>query len=882
MSELLALVFTEKYLAAGLRQQNELAWLKPGQLRLVPLYFKIEQTPNGSQVLNIDEASYEQAAEDPNYVGHIFDAMSVGKLINLDGSHYGVEDILVDVLQEVKAQYRQTLALENTNGRIPIALCLPDDATDKAKEQLVAFLESGGFDVVQAQGAAAALLANQPGATALVDAIGGTYLQVAVNFGQTLDTDKLLDFNYLATKVALAKLVVDKALRNSFSSLLRDEFAAKNEYRNHLNQADGWLATLQKEGLLNIYVKFSDGETGNAVVRSDEYNSLLFDATSVLARVRDNLAQVAPNQPPSKVLVTGQKLANEVLVGLLGQQFGRDRVVAITNEEAAVRQLMLNLLAQAQPAWQNRQLLRVSPPPAPVAEPVLTPPPAEPVQFFAPPVAEPIEVSAPPMMEPAEILAPPVAEAVAQVEPVPPMEEPTFAEPPPPAPDLFAHLVENLPPVTEPPLPPPPQVGQTVKVEPPPAHPPTYQDTATVRQLLGTEPATYLQEVSLPEYPKAIRKILKEELAKDGAVNESFSQEIKRISYISHPNIAKIYKGVPDAPLPYYLAEYVEGKKLKTLLPLATEAEAKKWIVPILQALDYLHQREFWYKTLKPENIVVRPDGQSPTLVASGLEYVRSNDNKTGIQNKVRVNLKETGSLLLEMLTGKTAPQAIGQVKDKRWAEVIKKTSDGSSASPYKTAGEMLADIEKRFAAGTAKPTPAPAAFPLGKVLAAALAVVLVVGLALAAYLFRDRLMSLVKSDGPTVDRVKKDEKPAQEKKETPSQDNTPAETDVDFGRLANNRYVGKYTNPEGQEVEITVDVQQVNISTNEFVYNLVVHNKGAGGLPTRKFRQGGKLDLAANTLILADENLREFSVTAQSDNRFVLKSKQIPTLELQ
>jgi Protein kinase domain len=879
MTELLALVFTEKYLAAGLRQQNDLVWLKPGPQRFVPLYFKIEQAASGSQVLNIDEASYEQAAEDPNHVGHLFDAMSVGRLINLDGSHYGVEDILVDVLQEVKAQYRQALGLDNANGRIPVALCLPDDATNKSKEQLVAFLESGGFDIVQAQGPAAALLAGEPGAAALVDAIGGTYLQVAVNYGQTLENDKLLDFNYLATKVALAKLVVDKALRNSFSSLLRDEFAAKNEYRSHLGQADGWLATLQQEGLLNIYVKFSDGETGNAVVRSDEYNSLLFDATSVLARVRDNLAKLAPGQPPGKVLVTGQKLANEVLVGLLGQQFGRNRVVAITNEEAAVRQLMLNLLAQAQPAWQNRQLLRVTPPAVTEPAQVFTPPAAPPVEVYTPPVVQPVEVYTPPVV-PVEVYAPPVAQPEeVYASPVQPVE----VYPPPKAPvaDPFAHLIENLPPAADPPLPPVEPVPPTLKTEPPPVSVPSYQDSATVRQLLGTEPATYLQQVSLSEYPKAVRKILREELAKDGAANEAFGQEIKRISYVSHPHIAKIYKGVPDAPLPYYLAEYLEGKKLKALLPLATEADAKKWIVPVLQALDYLHQREFWYKTLKAENVIVKPDGQHLALVASGLEYVRGNDSKTGIQNKVRVNLKEVGGLLLEMLTGKTAPQAISQVKDKRWAEVIKKTSDGSSASPYKTAAEMLADIEKRFAAGAAKPAPAPAAFPLGKVLAATMAVVVVVGLTLAAYLFRHRLVAMVKSDGSPQGEVKKDKKTPSDEPKNPQTDNTPPQTDVDFGRLANNRYVGKYTNPEGQEVEITVDIQQVNISTSAFVYNLVVHNRGAGGLPSRKFRQGGKVDVAASSLILAEENLREFMVTAQSDNSFILKSKQIPTLEL-
>jgi hypothetical protein len=419
-------------------------------------------------------------------------------------------------------------------------------------------------------------------------------------------------------------------------------------------------------------------------------------------------------------------------------------------------------------------------------------------------------------------------------------------------------------PVYTPPAPDPEPVYVAPEPKPEPIvqkNPPQEQDFAKVNVLMGVEPTTLLQEVVTAEYPKAIRKILKEEYSNDKSAKEAYVAELKRVAYLSHPGLAKVYKVDSEARLPYFLGEYAEGKKLKALAPLATTDDVKKTILGLARTVEYLHGRDFWYKTLKADNVVV---GKERTLlVASGLEYVTGGDAKSGLPNKVRINVKDLGTILLEMLTGKTTVQALNDIKDKRWSEVIKRTSAGSSAETYKNVGELIADIEKRFAPGPTKPAPAP--FPWAKVLLVAAVALAVVAIGLLGYVYRDRLFA---NDAPKPQDTTQVDKPV-------------VSGDLDLGRLPG-RYHGTYNNENGQALEVWLDISSVNTNANPvtFEYNLRIETT-AKVIQQRLFRQQGTVDPASKIVSINTESLRTFELDTKGKS-FSFQSKEFSDLTLE
>jgi hypothetical protein len=854
MPEILALVFTEKYLAAGIVQnRDDVQWLRVENHKFAPLFFDVKED---GQVLLIDEVTFDRA-DTTSLVGHFFDAITADKTFARAGSWQPIENLLQGLLAALKAKYWATLGRAE-GGRIPLALVLPDDVSEKSRDHVRDLLGREGFDLVREESAAAALLAQDGVSSVMLEALGGSSLQVIVKHGTVLEREKLFDFDNLKAKIALSKLVVDKALRNSFSSLLRDNDAARNEYRNHLQHADRWIESLQKEGVLNTYVNFSDGESGQALVRVDEFNNLLFDAGAVYASTREKVEQVIKGGAVSRAWVVGSKLANDALLSLLAQQFGRDRLVVLTDEDAAVRQVMIGLLERAAADFSLRPRPRVEPPVEPKpevrkVEPQVEPPVEPPVIR----VPEPTFLSEP---EPVYVAPEPVYTPEPTPEPVYVAPEPVYTPPEP----VYVAPEPVYTPEPEPVYVAPEPVYVAPEPKPEPIvqnNPPQEQDFAKVNVLMGVEPTTLLQEVVTAEYPKAIRKILKEEYSNDKSAKEAYVAELKRVAYISHPGLAKIYKVDTEARLPYFLGEYAEGKKLKALAPLATTDDVKKTILGLARAVEYLHGRDFWYKTLKADNVIV---GKERTLlVASGLEYVTGGDAKSGLPNKVRINVKDLGTILLEMLTGKTTVQALNDIKDKRWSEVIKRTSAGSSAETYKNVGEMVADIEKRFAPGPAKPAPVP--FPWAKVLLVAAVALAVVAIGLLGYVYRDRLFA------------KSDPEPA----DTTQVDKLVPTGDLDLGRLPG-RYHGTYNNAEGQALEVWLDISSVNTNANPvtFEYNLRIETT-AKVIQQRLFKQQGTVDPASKTVSINTESLRTFELGAKGKG-FSFQSKEFSDLTLE
>lgn len=87
----------------------------------------------------------------------------------------------------------------------------------------------------------------------------------------------------------------------------------------------------------------------------------------------------------------------------------------------------------------------------------------------------------------------------------------------------------------------------------------------------------------------------------------SLEKEIHIMRHIQHPNIVDFYSVYMDEKNIYLVLEYLEGGELYEHImekEVYTEMEAREALLPIIDAVRYLHQSGIVHRDLKPENIV--------------------------------------------------------------------------------------------------------------------------------------------------------------------------------------------------------------------------------------------------------------------------------------
>src|SRR5262249_9457221 len=108
-------------------------------------------------------------------------------------------------------------------------------------------------------------------------------------------------------------------------------------------------------------------------------------------------------------------------------------------------------------------------------------------------------------------------------------------------------------------------------------------------------------------------KIIAQHLAMNRVLLKRFAQEYNAARQLNHPNIVRALDFGRDGDSPYLVMEYVEGESLGRRLerdgPLP-ESEAVRIIVEAARALHRAHKRGLVHRDVKPDNILLTPDGQ--------------------------------------------------------------------------------------------------------------------------------------------------------------------------------------------------------------------------------------------------------------------------------
>jgi serine/threonine-protein kinase len=138
-----------------------------------------------------------------------------------------------------------------------------------------------------------------------------------------------------------------------------------------------------------------------------------------------------------------------------------------------------------------------------------------------------------------------------------------------------------------------------------------------------------------------------------------FERESKSLGRLSHPNIVGVIDYGEYEGLPYLVMVYLSGGTLKDRLgkPLPWR-EAIHMILPIAQALEYVHGQNIINRDVKPSNILLTESGQ-PMLTDFGLvKLFGQQDNKDASLTSSGTGLGTPDYMAPEQWTGEPTAQS--------------------------------------------------------------------------------------------------------------------------------------------------------------------------------------------------------------------------------
>ena len=108
-------------------------------------------------------------------------------------------------------------------------------------------------------------------------------------------------------------------------------------------------------------------------------------------------------------------------------------------------------------------------------------------------------------------------------------------------------------------------------------------------------------------------KILRENFADDSGFRARFQSEAQAAANLAHPNIVTVYDFGQDGNRSYIVMEYVEGRDLKSVIRAEAPLPMDRAIDLMAQAcaaLGYAHRGGLVHCDVKPQNLIVTPDGR--------------------------------------------------------------------------------------------------------------------------------------------------------------------------------------------------------------------------------------------------------------------------------
>jgi eukaryotic-like serine/threonine-protein kinase len=165
-------------------------------------------------------------------------------------------------------------------------------------------------------------------------------------------------------------------------------------------------------------------------------------------------------------------------------------------------------------------------------------------------------------------------------------------------------------------------------------------------------------------------KLLSVELDSDKQHFRRFMREAQTASALNHPNICTIYEINDEGEAPFIAMEYVEGETLgKKIKRRGLDLqEIFKIAIQIASALVAAHTAKVVHRDVKPENIMVRPDGLVKVLDFGLAKLTEKIPEEQDLDSKVQTmpNIQTHPGLVLGTVNYMSPEQARGKKVDTR------------------------------------------------------------------------------------------------------------------------------------------------------------------------------------------------------------------------
>ncbi len=163
-------------------------------------------------------------------------------------------------------------------------------------------------------------------------------------------------------------------------------------------------------------------------------------------------------------------------------------------------------------------------------------------------------------------------------------------------------------------------------------------------------------------------KVLHKRFAQDREFVERFRREAEAAASLQHPNIVAVFdRGEIDGT--YFIAmQFVEGRSMKELIDAGlTPQQASGLVIQILEAAKFAHRHNVIHRDLKPQNVIVDPEGRArvadfgiaragvseitQTGSVMGTAHYLSPEQAQGLEVTAASDLYSVGVILYEALT---------------------------------------------------------------------------------------------------------------------------------------------------------------------------------------------------------------------------------------